>query len=105
MAGRLDVDWDGIEGMYAARGLPPEVSAATSRTAVPVYEGNRQVGRATSTTWSPTLKRAIALASVAAPHAEPGTALSMEWTVEGRRGSVPARVAALPFFDPPRKRE
>jgi aminomethyltransferase len=100
----LDIEWDGIERMYAARGLPPEVSAATSRSAVPVFDGSHQVGKATSTTWSPTLKRAIALASVATPHAEPGTVLSMEWTVEGRRGRVTAAVAELPFFDPPRKR-
>jgi hypothetical protein len=28
----------------------------------------------------------------------------VEWTVEARRGRVPARVVPLPFFDPPRKR-
>jgi aminomethyltransferase len=100
----LDIGWDGIEEMFAAHGLPPALSAATSRAPVPVFDGGRQVGKATSTTWSPTLKKAIALASVGAGHSEPGTTLSIEWTVEGRRGRVAAEVAPLPVFDPPRKR-
>src|SRR5213593_3289312 len=60
----LEVDWTGIERLFAAQDLPPMVSPVTSRVHVPVYRGRRYVGRATSTTWSPTLKRAIALASV-----------------------------------------
>jgi aminomethyltransferase len=71
---------------------------------VPVWAGRRQVGRATSTTWSPILKRALALASVAAEHAAEGTRLTVEWTVEARRGRAAATVVPLPFFDPPRKR-
>jgi len=100
----LELDWDGIERLYSDRGLPPDISASASRTHVPVFNGKRPVGRATSTTWSPTLKKTIALASVAAEHAEPGTKLSAEWTVEARRSRVPATVVELPFFDPPRKR-
>ncbi|HEX2069106.1 MAG TPA: glycine cleavage T C-terminal barrel domain-containing protein, partial [Actinomycetota bacterium] len=84
--------------------LPPALSPMTSREQVPVFGRYRQIGRATSTAWSPTLKKAIALASVRKEHAEPGTRVAMEWTVEGRRGRVPATVVPLPFFDPPRKR-
>ena len=36
--------------------------AAASRVAVPVYDAGGQVGKATSSTWSPTLKKFIALA-------------------------------------------
>jgi aminomethyltransferase len=100
----VEIDWDGIERLHAAQDLPPMVSAAASRVHVPVFDGRRQVGRATSTTWSPTLKKAIALASVGSSHADPGTKLSVEWTVEARRGRVAATVVDLPFFDPPRKR-
>jgi len=100
----LDVGWVGIEDLYASQDLPPVLSPHTSREAVPVYSGRRQVGRATSTTWSPILKKAIALASVAKEFAEDGTDLLTEWTVEARRGRVPARVVPLPFYDPPRKR-
>jgi glycine cleavage system T protein (aminomethyltransferase) len=98
------VDWDRIEALFAAQDLPPLLSPHTSRDPVPVYARGRQVGRATSTTWSPVLKKAIALASVAKDHAEDGTQLEMEWTVEARRGRALATVVPLPFFDPPRKR-
>jgi aminomethyltransferase len=101
----LTVDWTGIEAMHAAQGLPPVVPAAAWRTAVPVYSPVRQVGRATSGTWSPTLKRNIALASVEAAAATPGTRLEIEWTVEARRGRAAATVVELPFLDLPRKRE
>jgi aminomethyltransferase len=100
----LEIDWEGIERLHAAVGLPPMVPATASRTPVPVHARGRQVGRLTSTTWSPTLKKTIGLASVGAAHAEPGTRLQVEWTVEARRGRVGATVVELPFFDPPRKR-
>ena len=54
-------------------GLPPTVGATASRVAVPVYRGGRQVGQATTTTWSPVLKKMIALATVDRPHYAEGT--------------------------------
>jgi aminomethyltransferase len=74
-----------------------------SRVAVPVYRGGRQIGKATSTTWSPTLKKMIALACVSREHSAIGTTLSMEMTVEAARHTVSAKVVPLPFFNPPRK--
>jgi glycine cleavage system aminomethyltransferase T len=71
---------------------------------VPVFAGGRQVGRATSHGWSPVLKQAIALASVAPEHEALRTRLSVEWTVEGRRGRVGTSVVELPFLDLERKR-
>jgi aminomethyltransferase len=100
----LEVDWDDIEAVNASLGLPPSVPAEAWRSSVPLYAGARQVGRATSGTWSPTLKKNIALGSVGARYTAPGTRLSVEWTVEARRRKVSATVVPLPFFDPPRKR-
>ena len=100
----LEIGWEGIERLYAAQDLPPALSPITSREHVPVFGRYRQIGRATSTAWSPTLKKAIGLASLRKEHAAPGTGVWVEWTVEGRRGKVPATVVELPFFDPPRKR-
>jgi aminomethyltransferase len=100
----LEIDWPGLEALYAAQDLPPVMSPITSREHVPLFSGRRQVGRATSTTWSPILKKAIALASVSKDHSAAGTPLKFEWTVEARRKGVDARVVDLPFFDPPRKR-
>jgi len=99
----LDISWPAIEALYEEIGLAPQVSAAASRVAVPVYKVGRQVGRATTTTWSPVLKKMIALATVAAPHTTPGTELECEVTVEAVRHRVPATVVKTPFFNPPRK--
>jgi aminomethyltransferase len=99
----LDVHWEDVERLYDAVGLGPQVPSTASRSAVPVYRGGLQVGKATSTTWSPTLKKMIALASLSREHAAAGTELQMELTVEAVRQKVRATVKDLPFFNPPRK--
>lgn len=100
----LDFDWPEVERIYERVGLPPMTVATASRVAVPVYAGGRgQVGRATSTTWSPILKRMIALATVDASMAAPGTRVEVEHTVDAVRHRVGAVVAATPFFNPPQK--
>ncbi len=99
----LEADWTRVEELFDAVGLPPQVPAAASRVAVPVYGRLGQVGKATSTTWSPTLKKLIALATVSSEYAVPGTRLEMELTVEAVRHKVPATVVKTPFFHPKRK--
>ena len=100
----LQLDWYDIEGLYDEQGLPPAISPVVDRSPVPVFTAGRQVGRATSHGWSPILKQAIALASVGPQYEPIGTRLSVEWTVEGRRGRVGATVVELPFLDLDRKR-
>src|SRR5262249_52005886 len=90
----LEIDWDDIEGQFSAIGLPPQVPTSASRVAVPVYRGGRQVGKATSTTWSPMLKKMIALATLDAPHFASGTALEIETTVEAVRHRARAKAFA-----------
>ena len=99
----LEIDWNEVEKLYDAAGLAPAVAATASRTAVPVYRSGRQVGKATSTTWSPVLKRMIALGTIDTPHHLEGTELQMEMTVEAVRHRVGAKVVRTPFFNPARK--
>jgi len=99
----LEINWSEVEALYEKIGMAPQVPATASRVAVPVYRAGRQVGKGTSTTWSPTLKRMIALASVSRESATLGTTLSMELTVEAARRTVSAKIVPLPFFNPPRK--
>jgi aminomethyltransferase len=99
----LEINWGDVEQICERVGVPPQAPATASRVAVPVYSAREQVGKATSTTWSPVLKKMIALASVEMAHAQPGTLLQMEFTVEAVRYRVGARVTPLPFFNPPRK--
>ncbi len=100
----LEVDWNDVERLHDEVGLSPQLPATASRVAVPVYRDGIQVGKATSSTWSPTLKKMIALATIASDAAAPGTRLDMEFTVDHRRRQVAVAVVKLPFFDPPRKR-
>jgi aminomethyltransferase len=99
----LEIDWNEFEGLFDRMGLAPQTPATASRVHVPVYKGKEQVGKATSTTWSPLLKQLIALASVDSRYAEPGSRLHVEMTVEAVRHKVAATVRPLPFFNPPRK--
>ena len=99
----LEIEWSDVEARYDKVGLAPVAPAATSRVAVPVVRGSRQIGRATTTAWSPTLKRLIALATVDKPYYDEGMRVEFEITVEGVRHFVGARVVRTPFFNPPRK--
>jgi aminomethyltransferase len=99
----LEMDWVEIEARYEKFGLTPAAPAQASRVHVPVYLGGKQIGKATSTTWSPLLKKMIALASVETAHSRPGTKLQMEITIEAVRQKVTATVTKLPFFNPERK--
>jgi aminomethyltransferase len=99
----LEVHWPEVERLYERFGLAPQPPSTASRVHVPVYNRRAQVGKATSTTWSPTVKKMIALGSVNSEHAEPGTQLQIELTIEAVRHKIPATVVKLPFFSPPRK--
>jgi aminomethyltransferase len=99
----LEISWSSIEQLYDDLGMPPQIGAAASRVAVPVYRKGRQIGRATTTTWSPVLKKLVALATLDAPHYAVGTTVEFEVTVEAVRHRVPAVVVKTPFFSPVRK--
>jgi aminomethyltransferase len=99
----LEINWNEVESLYDKVGMAPQVPNMASRTAVPVYRGGRVIGKATSTTWSPTLKKMIALACVNRENSTVGTTLNMEITVEAVRHTVSAKIVPLPFFNPARK--
>ena len=99
----LDISWTDVESLYTKVGLTPQVPIAASRVAVPVYKAGRQVGKATSTTWSPVLKQLIALATIDRPHFAIGTTLEVEMTVEAVRHRARGTVVATPFYNPPQK--
>ena len=99
----LELEWEPLEELYSEQGLTAALEPAASRVPVPVYAGGRQIGKATSTTWSPTLKKVVALASIAAGHSKLGTRIDVEWTVEAHRSRTAGTVVELPFFNPARK--
>ncbi|MBI3647533.1 MAG: aminomethyl transferase family protein [Actinobacteria bacterium] len=100
----VELDWSGIEAMYAKHGLAPAVSATVHRDPVPAYREGRRVGRVTSICWGPTIKKMVGFASIDRALSQVGTRVSVEWTVEGERGKVGASVVPTPFLDLERKR-
>jgi aminomethyltransferase len=100
----LELDWGGIEGMFARHGLAPMISPFVDRSPVPVYREGRQIGRATSIAWGTTIKKMVGFGSLDKAHERAGTRVSVEYSVEGERGKVGATVVPLPFLDLPRKR-
>jgi len=99
----LEIDWTEVEKLYEAVGLPPAVSPIASRVAVPVFRNGAQIGKATSTTWSPVLKKMIGLATVKREFAKASTEIEVEITVEAIRHRVRARVTKTPFYNPKQK--
>jgi aminomethyltransferase len=99
----LEINWNEVEALYDKMGMAPQVPSMASRVAVPIYHGGKHIGKATSTTWSPTLKKMIALASIERDYAASGSTVNMEMTVESVRHTVSAKIVPMPFFSPPRK--
>jgi aminomethyltransferase len=99
----IEVDWADVEALYERAGRAPVAPSAASRVSVPVRKSRQQIGRATTTTWSPVLKKLIALATIDSAHASDGTELEFEITIEAVRHFVGARVVRTPFFNPSRK--
>jgi aminomethyltransferase len=99
----LEINWTEVEALYEKVGLPPAVSPIASRVAVPVFNNGSQIGKATSTTWSPVLKKMIALATLKSDFAKLGSKIEIEITVEAVRHRVGARVVKTPFYNPKHK--
>ncbi len=101
----LEVNWEGMEKIYKQVGLPPQIPGMAIRASLPVMAGNVQIGYASTSSWSPLLKKHIALAHLQRPHFEVGTSVRMEITVEHHRQHAPAKVVKLPFYEPEWKKK
>jgi aminomethyltransferase len=101
----LEIAWEGLERLYAEVGMPPQIPAMAVRASLPVMADGKQIGYASTSTWSPVLKKYIALAHLQRPYYDPGTSLTMEVTVEHHRRHAPAKVVKLPFYEPAWKKK
>jgi aminomethyltransferase len=101
----LEVEWEEMEQIYRQVGLPPQIPGMAVRGSLPILVGNVQVGYASTSSWSPLLKKYIALAHLQKPYYEVGTNVRMEITVEHHRQHAPAKVVKLPFYEPEWKKK
>ena len=103
----IDINWPDLEDLYKKHGLPPHTEAGAWRHSVPIYHRHqigKQIGYATSGTWSPALKKNIALATIEVDYIKPGTEVNFEVMVEHQRETVRGIVGKPQFFNPKRKR-
>ena len=100
----LNVHWDSLEELYAEEDLPPQVAGRASRSAVPIFKSGTQIGQVTSHTFSPILKQYVAIGTILSQHAQLGSDVEVEVTVEYSRKSARATIVKTPFYDPLRKR-
>ncbi len=101
----VEIDWEGMERLYAQVGLPPQIPGMAVRGSLPVLRDGKQVGYASTSTWSPVLKKYIALVHLQRPWYAPGTPLEIEITVEHHRHYAPCTVVKLPFYEPEWKKK
>ena len=100
----LELDLNVFEAAYLDLGYPIEHPLRAWRHVTPLTRKGETIGRATSGTFSPLLKRSIALGFLPTKHAEVGSTVGIEWQIEETRQTIPATVVPLPFLDLPRKR-
>lgn len=100
----FEVNWESLRELYSQADLPPQVAGRASREVMPIYNAGRQIGQVTSITFSPILKKYIALGTIQPPFARPGNIVEIQITVEYARELVPATIVQVPFFNPARKR-
>lgn len=100
----ITMEWQDYYRLHEASGLlavPDEVPVSWE---VMIYDGQgRRIGYATSFMYSPVMQRHIGIARVRPTHAEPGTEVFVEQTVNHEYVNVRALVTSLPFYNPPRK--
>jgi aminomethyltransferase len=103
----LAVDIEALEKEFAQFGMPLHLPYQSWNDAIPIYAGadkRRHIGRASSGSWSPILKKYIVLARIQPEYAAIGRTIYLETTIEAQRLPVPATIVKMPFFDPLRKR-
>ena len=100
----LELDLNVFEDAYLDLGYAIEHPLRAWRHVTPLTRKGETIGRATSGTFSPLLKRSIALGFLPSKHAEVGSSVGIEWQIEETRQQIPATVVPLPFLDLPRKR-
>lgn len=103
----LEIDWHDYERVHRQAGIPtPKYEHYCEDTMSTYRRGKKEwdyAGYASSFLFSSLLKKPIAIAKLPLDLAEVGTEVDLEIPVIRKPVNVLARVAALPFFNPPRK--
>ena len=104
----LSIDWKDYERVHVESGILPPKHEIYRESTMSIYRRNEKewdyAGYASSFLYSSLLRKPLAIAKLPLDLAKTGTEVDLEITVIRRPKNVLARVASLPFFDPPRKK-
>jgi aminomethyltransferase len=102
----LDISWTDLEDAYEEYNLPPQLCNQAWRGVHPIYNKfGTWIGFACSGSWSPILKKNLALAQISPEYAATGTEVLFETVIEYKRTTLSAEVVKTPFYNPERKRK
>jgi len=100
----LEVDWRAWEEAHNGAGLIAPKDHIPIQAQMMLYDDDTaRVGYSTSFMYSPMMQRHIAIARVRPELASKGSMVHLECTVDHQYRLIPARVTAMPFFNPERK--
>ena len=100
----LHVDWADWNRLHQDAGLvPPKDETPLGYESMLYDASGARVGYATAFMYSPVLQRHVGLARVRPAHAELGSTVHLELTIDHEHHTVASRVSALPLFNPSRK--
>ena len=100
----LEIHWEKLEQLYAEADLPPLVAGRASRDPLPVFKNGKQIGQMTSSTFSPLLKKYIAMGSIESKYAIPSSQIGMEINTEFQPNITTTTMIKTPFCEPQRKK-
>lgn len=101
----IEINWPDLERVFDEVDLPPQVASRASRESTPIYKNGRQIGKMTSSSFSPILKKYVGIGTIKTEYARIGTDVEVEFTVEYAHKNVAAAIVKTPFYNPKRKRE
>jgi aminomethyltransferase len=98
------VDYEDWNRVYNERNLIPPKDHTPEHGGMMIYDDKlERIGYTPSFVYSPMAQRHIGIARVRPEHAEPGSEVGLEVTIDHRYDVVKANVTRLPFYNPPRK--
>lgn len=98
------VDWEDWARSHNERGLITPKDHTPQHGGMMVFDENlERIGYTPSFVYSPALQRHIGIARIRPEHAEVGTRVRLEVTIDHRYEVVDSHVTRLPFYNPPRK--
>ncbi len=99
----LVLDWQSWDDVYGRAGHVPPKDHTPLAEETMLYNGDEQVGFATSWMYSPMVQRQIAIAHVRPELATVGSEVTFEVTIDHHLDYVKANVTRMPFYNPPHK--